>query len=286
MAIVMALTSTELKVLGLTTVAGNVCLDDSTRNALLILDALGRSDVGVWSGSEGPAEGVPEHAYHFHGESGLTVDLGDPVSDPRPGSAVELIVESARLYPGSLELIAIGPLTNIADALDAEPELPRLVRRLWIMGGAIHCRGNVTCNAEFNFYSDPRAAGRVLSGETASTVIGLDVCGKVQVGSDEPGFPRSGSAGGALSDRLLTGWLRSHPGEMFSMCDPLAVAVALDPSLVRTRVGEVCVVTDGPRRGMSVARYGTGTVDIALEVEAHRALALIRELAFGTAQDP
>ena len=192
--------------------AGNVCLGDSTRNALSILEALGRSDVGVWPGSEGPAEGVPEYAYHFHGETGLTVDLGDPVSDTRPGSAVDLIVESARLYSGSLELMAIGPLTNIADALDAEPELPGLVHRLWIMGGALHCPGNVTPRAEFNFYSDPHAAGRVLNSEMASTLIGLDVCGSVQVGPGVPRFPPGGSVGGALSRRLLAEWLRSHPG--------------------------------------------------------------------------
>ena len=285
-AIVMALASTELKVLGLTTVAGNVCLGDSTRNALSILEVLGRSDVGVWPGSEGPAEGVPEYAYHFHGETGLTVDLGDPVSVTRPGSAVDLIVESARLYSGSLELMAIGPLTNIADALDAEPELPGLVHRLWIMGGALHCPGNVTPRAEFNFYSDPHAAGRVLNSEMASTLIGLDVCGSVQVGPGVPRFPPGGSVGGALSRRLLAEWLRSHPGEMFSMCDPLAVAVALDPSLVRTSTGQVCVVTDGRKRGMSNARYGAGTVNIALKVEADRALSLISELAFGVSQEP
>ncbi|MDD9994417.1 MAG: nucleoside hydrolase [Dehalococcoidia bacterium] len=286
MAIAMALASAELKVLGLATVAGNVCLSDSTRNALLILEALGRSDVGVWPGSEGPAGGVPEYAYHFHGETGLTVDLGDPVTNPQKGSAVDLIVESAHLYPGSLELMAIGPLTNIADALDAAPELPSLVRRLWIMGGALHCPGNVTPRAEFNFYSDPEAAGRVLSSEMASTVVGLDVCGKVQVGQGGPLTPPGGSVGASLSGRLLAEWLRSHPGEKFWMCDPLAVAVALDPSVVRTSTGQICVVADGWKRGMSIARYGTGAVEIALEVEADRALSLIGELAFGMPLDP
>ena len=286
MAIAMALASTELRVLGLTTVAGNVRLDDATRNALLILEALGRSDIGVWPGSEGPTEGVPQYAYHFHGDTGLTVDLGSPVSDPRPGSAVDLIVESARLFPGSLELMAIGPLTNISDALDAEPRLPGLVRRLWIMGGALHCSGNVTCNAEFNFYSDPNAAGHVLSSEMASTVVGLDVCDRVQVGPGGPPSPPGGAVEGSLSGRLLAEWLTSHPGEMFSMCDPLAVAVALDPSLVRTSLGQVSVVTDGRKRGMSIAQYGAGTVEVALEVNAERALSLIGELAFRIAQDP
>ena len=286
MAIGMALASTELKVLGLTTVAGNVRLDEATRNALLILEALGRSDIGVWPGSEGPPGGVPQYAYHFHGDTGLTVDLGKPVSDPRQGSAVDLIVESARLFPGSLELMAIGPLTNISDALDAEPRLPGLVRRLWIMGGALHCPGNVTCHAEFNFYSDPNAAGRVLSSEMASTVVGLDVCDRVQVGPGGPPSPPGGAAEGSLSGRLLAEWFTSHPGEMFSMCDPLAVAVALDPSLVRTSIGQVSVATDGRERGMSIARYGAGSVEVALEVDAERALSLIGELAFRISQDP
>ncbi len=274
-AIAMALSSPELEVLGLTTVAGNVTVAEATRNALSILEALGRSDVGVWEGSAGPPGGVPQHAYHFHGQTGLTVDLGAPRSRPRPGSAVEMIVESARSHPGALEVIAIGPLTNVADALEAEPGLPRLLRRIWIMGGAALCPGNVTPHAEFNFYSDPVAAGRVLGCGAPMTMVGLDVCDRVQVGPDRAGHPAADS----LAGRLLGEWLRIHPGERFSMCDPLAVVAALDPTLLGMRTGEVLVETEGERRGTSVVSFGDGPVDVAVEVDAPRAIDLICELA-------
>ena len=274
-AIAMALAPPELDVLGLTTVAGNVPLPDATRNALSILEALGRSDVGVWEGSAGPPGGVPQYAHHFHGPTGLTIDLGAPRSRPRPGSAVETIIEAARSHPGALELIAIGPLTNVADALRAEPGLPRLLRRIWIMGGAARCPGNITPHAEFNFYSDPEAAGRVLGCGAPMTMIGLDVCDRVQVGPDRAGL----SAADSLAGRLLGEWLRTHPGERFSMCDPLAVAAALDPTLLGVRTGGVLVETEGERRGASDVSFGDGPVDVAVEVDVPRAIDSIRQLA-------
>ena len=279
-AIAMALAPSELSVLGLTTVAGNVPLRDATRNALAILEALGRSDIGVWEGSEGPPGGVPQYAHHFHGPTGLTVDLGTPRSAPRPGTAVEMITGSARAHAGELELIAIGPLTNVSDALDSEPALPRLLRRIWVMGGAAGCPGNVTPHAEFNFYSDPAAATRVLGCGAPVTMIGLDVCDRVQVGPDgaDPGL------GDSLAGRLLTEWLRTHPGERFSMCDPLAVAAAVDPSIIGLRDGEVHVQTSGERRGESGVRYGTGPVQVAVQVDSRRALESIGTLAGGRAR--
>ncbi len=150
------------------------------------------------------------------------------------------------------------------------------------MGGAIDGPGNVTSHAEFNFYCDPAAADRVLASGVPVTVIGLNVCDRVQVGPDRRGFEAGDSPGAALSTSLLDAWFLAHPGESFSMCDPLAVAVALDPSLVALRTAGVTVTTDGTERGHSAARYGGGSIDVAVDVDVERALAAIRELAFAS----
>lgn len=281
LAIAMAMESPEFDVLGLTSVAGNVSIVDATRNALSVLEALGGSDVGVWRGSDGPEGGVPEYAYHFHGETGLTVDLGSPKSSPRDGEAAGFIVDSARRHEGALEIIAIGPLANVAAAIEAEPELPGLVERIWVMGGALDYPGNVTPHAEFNFYSDPVAADLVLGSGAPVTVVGLDVCERVLVGPDRRGFTAGASPGAALSASLLDAWLASHSGERFSMCDPLAVAVALDPSLVTLRNKGVSVTALGDERGRSAFDNGRPSVDVAMEVDVGRALRAIEDLAFG-----
>ena len=274
-AITMVLASDQLDVLGFTTVAGNVPVHQATRNALSILETLGRSDLGVWEGSDGPSGGVPQYAYHFHGETGLTVDLGQPSKGPMEGSAVESITSAARGHQGALELIALGPLTNVAEALDAEPELPCLVRRIWVMGGAANCPGNVTPHSEFNFYSDPVAADRVLNSGARVTVVGLDVCDRVRIGQDRQVFPDPAS----LSGRLLDAWLEAHQGEEFSMCDPLAVAAVMDPTLLGFSAGTVRVEIDGERRGRSVFSPSDGQVEVALEVDHDRALSSICSLA-------
>jgi inosine-uridine nucleoside N-ribohydrolase len=281
LAIAIALGASEFDVLGLTSVAGNVTIADATRNALRLLEAFDRTDIGVWEGADGPVGGVPQYAYHFHGETGLTVDLGRPKSSPRDGEAAGFIVETARRHKGELEIIAIGPLTNVVAALEAEPELPGLLKRIWVMGGAFDCPGNVTPHAEFNFYSDPVAADRVLSSGAAVTVVGLDVCDRVQVGPGRRGFAAGDSPRAALSASLLDAWLASHAGERFSMCDPLAVAVALDPTLVTLRTGGVGVTTLGDQRGRSVFDDGRPGASVAMDVDVQRSLKAIERLAFG-----
>ena len=213
LAIAIALQASELEVLGLCSVAGNVSLTDATRNALSVLQAMDRTDIGVWEGADGPPEGIPRYAYRFHGETGLTVDLGTPVESPQQGPAVEFIVEKARQAQGALEIIALGPLTNVAAAIDADPDLPALIRRIWVMGGAFDCPGNVTPHAEFNFYCDPAAADRVLNSGVRATVIGLDVCDRVQVGPGVSGLAGGDSPAALLSTRLLDAWLGLSLGE-------------------------------------------------------------------------
>jgi purine nucleosidase len=161
----------------ITVVAGNVELDLCVRNALLTVDATGRTDVPVHVGADRPLTRPLVTAHYVHGEDGMgTLNPEPPKTEPSDTHAVDAIIELANRFSGEIEIIAQAPLTNIALALRKDPELPRKVKRLWIMGGANNFVGNITPAAEFNFYVDPEAAHAVLRGGFETTIVPWDVC--------------------------------------------------------------------------------------------------------------
>ena len=161
-ALMMALGSPELDILGLTTVGGNAPLAQTTRNALRVLEYMERPDVEVFRGSARPLRGRFHYAHYFHGPGGLTVRLPVPVTRPAPQRAVELLVERARAFRGEFTAIALGPLTNLARAIKKDRRLVDWTDEIVVMGGAVEVPGNVTAHAEFNIYNDPAAAEIVL----------------------------------------------------------------------------------------------------------------------------
>ena len=154
-AILLALGAPELEVLGLTVVAGNVPLDLTLGNALRICELAGRTDLPVHAGCGGPLEGQLVTAEHVHGASGLDgVDLPEPTMRAAPGHAADFLIETLRREPaGSVTLVPIGPLTNIAEAFRRAPDVVQRVQRIVLMGGGTF--GNVTPAAEFNIHVDP-----------------------------------------------------------------------------------------------------------------------------------
>jgi inosine-uridine nucleoside N-ribohydrolase len=175
-ALLLALASPELDVVGVTTVAGNQTLEKTTANAIRVLDFAGRDDVPVAAGAERPLVRQAYVAAYVHGETGLDgPDLPPPQRDALPMHAVELLAETIRQHDGAVTLVPTGPLTNVALLLalhpDARPE------RIVLMGGAI-AEGNVTPAAEFNIWADPEAAERVFSSGIDTTMVGLDVTHK------------------------------------------------------------------------------------------------------------
>jgi inosine-uridine nucleoside N-ribohydrolase len=172
-ALLLALASPELELLGVTTVAGNQTLEKTTANAIRVLDFAGRDDVPVAAGADRPLVREPFVAGYVHGETGLDgPDLPPPQRQPLPQHAVDFLAERIRDAGRPVTLVPTGPLTNIALLLalhpDAQPE------RIVLMGGAI-AEGNVTPAAEFNIWSDPEAAVRVFAAGIDVTMIGLDV---------------------------------------------------------------------------------------------------------------
>src|SRR5436189_323513 len=172
-ALLLALASPELELLGVTTVAGNQTLEKTTANAIRVLDYIGRDDVPVAAGADRPLVRERYVAAYVHGETGLDgPDLPPPRRDPLPVHAVEFLARTIREHDGAVTLVPTGPLTNVALLLAMHPEARP--RRIVLMGGAI-AEGNVTPAAEFNVWADPEAAARVFASGIDTTMVGLDV---------------------------------------------------------------------------------------------------------------
>jgi len=175
-ALLLALASPELELLGVTTVAGNQTLEKTTANAIRVLEFAGRPEIPVAAGADRPLVREPVVAANVHGETGLDgPDLPPPQASPVEQHAVDFLAEKIREHDGAVTLVPTGPLTNVALLLalhpDARPE------RIVLMGGAI-AEGNVTPAAEFNIWGDPEAAARVFASGIDATMIGLDVTHK------------------------------------------------------------------------------------------------------------
>jgi len=172
-ALLLALASPELELLGVTTVAGNQTLDKTTANALRLLEFAGRGDIPVAAGADRPLVREQYVASYVHGETGLDgPDLPPAQGSPLEQHAVDFLADAIRETGGKVTLVPTGPLTNVALLLalhpDARPE------RIVLMGGAI-AEGNVTPAAEFNIWADPEAAARVFASGLDVTMVGLDV---------------------------------------------------------------------------------------------------------------
>ena len=185
MAIFYALASPELEVLGLTTVFGNADVDTCTDNAIRLLDIAGRPDIPVAKGASKPlAMDYRGPADYVHGANGLAdLDLPPVSRAPHALDAAHFIIHTVRAHPGEITLVPVGPLTNIALAMLLDPELPRLVAGIVLMGGNGFVPGNASPAAEANILNDPEAADLVFGADCEIVMCGLDVTERTQVTS-------------------------------------------------------------------------------------------------------
>lgn len=251
MAIALATTLEQHELLALTTVAGNVPIEHTTANTLRVLEWLGRDDIPVYRGMSGPLALPLVAAADVHGNDGLGGwNLPQPTRAADPVTAPEAIVRFAREHAGEAVFAFVGPLTNLAVALLLEPQLPELVSRLVIMGGAFFGPGNVTPDAEFNIYVDPEAAALVAGAGFNATWIGLDVTHQTMLTREgwEALAGRDGR-GCVLVREVCRRAFEQRGRPQAYLHDPLTVAVVEDPALVELREGEIIVETSAHRRG-------------------------------------
>ena len=285
LALMMAMNSPDLQVEGITTVGGNATLSDTTDNALRLLEHLDgkQSAIPVAVGAGEPLRGSFTHAYHVHGAGGLGVRLPAPTLRPHGMSAVEFICSRAAKPAEPLTVIALGPLTNVAAALESRPYLVDALSEVVVMGGAFEVPGNITPYAEFNIHEDPEAANAVFASGVPVTLVGLDVTRQTSMHRQSgPQWFTGTSKSAQLGNRILADRFRERADlQEFSLHDPLAVAAAIDPDILTCRPAQVSVVTDGKERGRTIARYGDGTVTVAVGVDVPRAVQMVRSLVSG-----
>ena len=262
-AILLALASPELEVLGIVAVAGNVPLALTQVNARKVVELSGRTDVPVFAGCDRPLSRDLVTAEHVHGKTGLDgIALPEPALPLQARHGVEFIIDTLRAHEaGTVTLVPIGPLTNIAEAFRRAPDIIGRVQRIVLMGGAYFEVGNITPAAEFNIYVDPEAAAEVFAAGVPLVVMPLDVTHK------------------ALTDRAWVEAMRALPGrcgpavagwtdffERFDTAkygslgaplhDPCTIAWLLRPELFQGREINVEIETEGRwTTGMTVADW-------------------------------
>lgn len=304
LALILAFASPEVSVEAITTVAGNVSVSQATRNVCLLLDVVdSHPRPPVAKGAARPLTRPLRTAQRYHGEDGLgelfrfKTEAGESrYPDPRqhlaPQPAPALIIEQISAAPGEIVLICIGPLTNLATAIQTAPAEMAKVKEIFIMGGAIQAPGNVTPVAEFNMHTDPEAAGLVFASGLPITLVPLDVTQRVlltaelidalvrHVGGRVTQFVHDATERLFRIEQDRTGRAATP------LHDPLAIGAVIDPSLVTRRPFYVQVETGaGPAQGMTIAdrrqmlekEKQPPNLQVCMEVDAGRFVAIFLE---------
>jgi purine nucleosidase len=259
-AIMLALGSPELEILGLTIVAGNVPLDLTTRNALLICELSGRLDVKVFSGAKGPLIGPQVTAEHAHGKSGLDgPDMFKPSITLQPRYAPDFLVETIlKEDEKTVTLCPIGPLTNIALALKLEPKIAPRIKQIVLMGGGYFAQGNITPSAEFNIFADPEAAKIVFNCGAPIIMMPLDVTH--QILTTKARVAKIQAVGNTASSALakMLGFYSRYNSKKYGndgapLHDPTTIAWLLKPELFNGKHCNVEIETESKiTRGATV----------------------------------
>ncbi len=302
LAIFLAVNSPELKVEALTPVAGNVPLELTLPNALRLLEIAGKTHIPVAAGADRPLVRRLITATYAHGENGLGgIHFPDPTTKQVKETAVQLIRRMVHESPHEINIIAIGPLTNIATAFREDPELPSLIPNLTIMGGSLS-GGNISPAAEFNIYVDPEAAQIVFRSGVPLTMVGLDVTQRAMLREEdilrmESSSKPEGQAAGKIARASMNRVRQTSATGGPAMHDSLAVGTFLDQSIVTLHdlhveietagaftAGETVGYRKAPMRGSPPMAFGPVTempkefepnARVALDVDVNRFLKLL-----------
>lgn len=240
----------ELELLAITTVAGNVPLALTQRNARMMCDIAGATKTRVFAGCDRPMSREPITAENVHGNTGINgVDVFDPETPLETPHAVDFIVDTlASAKPGSVTLVPMGPLTNIGTAIERAPHIVSGIREIVLMGGAMREGGNHSPSAEFNILVDPDAADIVLRCGALVTMFGLDVTHQVLSTRERVARIAALDNGVAAATAGMLGFFHRHDSKKYGsegapLHDPCPVAYLLQPDLFETKRCNVSVET-------------------------------------------
>jgi purine nucleosidase/pyrimidine-specific ribonucleoside hydrolase len=278
-AILLALKSPEFDIRGLTTVAGNIGIATTTRNAGRILALAGRSDIPVVAGAPMPLSRKGFDTADIHGSDGLGgVEFPEPM-EPPAGDAVGWLARQLESRPsGALDILALGPLTNIARLACDHPGAAARIGRIIAMGGAIRERGNIGPRSEFNMAADPEAADAVLRSGLDLTLIPLDVTRKVRATRDyTAALAARGGIEAATAAGLIDAYFQSTTGgESRPLHDPCVMILAIAENLFGIETIKLKVdLGDGPDAGALMVADDGAPVRVAMRVDAGGALGLL-----------
>lgn len=286
----------EIDLVGITTAFGNASIETTTRNAQYLKQQWGISAPIAKGSAEQYDAGRATHPFpaYIHGDDGLgnigVPDVVDVPLDPRP--AHQFIIDAVKANPGEIVLVAVGRMTNLANALRAAPEIAGLVKEVIIMGGAIDVPGNVTPAAEANIHGDPEAADAVMIAPWKVVVVGLDVTLKTTMSrATMAGLAAKGGKAVELLDKLSQFYIDFYDGQVqdsMVVHDTCACVYLVARELFTTRSGVVRVLTTGIGEGMTVQKpegmvFGTSQWDnlpsqlVCTDVDAAGAMKLVEE---------
>ncbi|MGI6294789.1 MAG: nucleoside hydrolase [Armatimonadota bacterium] len=261
-ALALCLASPEINLLGITLVHAD--LDVRAKIALKMLKLTNRQDTPVYKGISQPL--TPDQPCHWAGFEGTNTDFSDIDESAAKDGAVDFILDTVKNYPGEVVITPIGPLTNIATAIQRDPETMREVKRLAIMGSTYTGDGHDHAEPEHNIRCDSAAAKIVLESGIPVTLVGLNVTSKVVIRREELSAIKSNPFGdylAAMTEQIFELWHR----EATNMHDPLAVATQIDPSLCKTRKMRADVLAEGKVAWVS---DDNGWIDVCVDVDAAR----------------
>ena len=284
-AIILAALDPDINIVGVTTVFGNVELEQGVKNALMALEVAG-CKAPVFLGSEENYEGENKEAYSVYGEDGMgDADLVHPTGEAADGDAIDFIINTVKAHPGEIEIVALGPVTNIAYAIEEDPEAMKNVKRIWSMGTAGLGVGNSSPVAEFNVAKDAESYSIMLSSGLPVTIVGLDVTEGEAEWSDKEfdELAKQGDKGAFVAALFgkIREFYKGNGKDSVNITDPVAMMCALYPDFVKNTISTYasCITEEGETFG-EVIFYKEGftydmtendfeyTTDLVTEVDA------------------
>ena len=293
-AILLAFKSPELKVLGLTTVFGNVAVNTTSLNGLILAD-MAPYDVPVFKGESQPlAFSTDSYAEFVHGDDGFG-NINWPASNSslQEQHAVDWMIETIKANPHEITLVALGPLTNLGRLVEKAPEVIPLVKEVVLMGGTVHCTGNVSPVAEANIHNDPHAAERVFSASWNVVMMGLDVTSQMILTPEiTDRIAANGSTPGKLLKQSSEFYIKFyHKSLGIHGCylhDPATIVYLTHPELFGTVNGSIISITEGLAIGQTTFSpegrtfkmtewEGRSQHKVCMQVEGDKVLKLVEE---------